>query len=261
MGIISSGQDIETPFSVVNFQDNSECMLGKNSYRKRKRDEKVCAIVVHSTAGIPGGKDLREQTVKDGAGPCKDAGPFYAKMWNADKTRKAGAHFVIDWNGQIYQLCDLVDDAAFHAGLANGHSVGVEVRQDRNSAGFFEAQIESNTQLVIWLTAFLGIQRQIQTLPFSGYLERLSGKLENQYIVAGHRDLTSNRGAGDPGDYLMQALADSGFEQFDFGSGEDSDVWKTRQIDLGIMSDGIPGPATVRALEAAGYANGLWVQI
>jgi hypothetical protein len=218
MGIIAAGKDIETPFSVINFVDNPKCKLGSRSCRKRKASEKVCGIVVHSTAGIPGGKDLREQTLMSGAGPSKDAGPFYAQMWQQDESRNAGAHFVIDYDGQIYQLCDIVKDAAYHAGLANGASVGIEVRQDRNSAGFFEIQIEANTQLVLWLTEFLDIQRQIQVLPFTGHLECLEGKLDKFSGVFGHRNLTSNRGAGDPGDFLLQALADAGFAQVDFSA-------------------------------------------
>ena len=82
-----------------------------------------------------------------------------------------------------------------------------------------------------------------------------------KYGVFGHRNLTSKRGAGDPGDYLLQALADAGYEEFDFAEGEDVRVWQSRQGELGIKPDGLPGSATVAALKEAGYVDGLWVAV
>lgn len=261
--IIANGKRVETPFSVVNFLDNPACKLGSRSYRKRTADEvrHICAIVCHSTAGIPGGRDLREQILKPGVGPNDNAGPFYSKLWQNDTSKYGGAHFVIGYDGQIYQCADIVTDAAYHAGAANGNSVGIEVHQDRKDAGFWECEIEANTNLIVWLTTFLGIQRQIQALPYKGPISCLTGKLYNKYGTFCHRDLTNNRGKGDPGDLIPQALVDVGFEQFDFSQGEDIEVWKERQEQLGIVADGIPGPGTVRALKEAGYPDGLWILV
>jgi len=77
--------------------------------------------------------------------------------------------------------------------------------------------------------------------------------------IVGHRDLTANRGSGDPGDALMDALAAAGCERMDFARRQDLLVWKQRQRDLGIVAaDGVPWPATVASLEAKGYADGIW---
>jgi hypothetical protein len=259
--LVVGGKEIKTWFDTVNYLDDPKCKLGPRSCRKRGTDEQkgLCGIIVHTTGGIPGGKDLRPQLLKAGAGPNTKAGSKYAQMWQTDLSKFGGAHLVVDFDGKVYQCCDLLLDAAYHAELANGRSIGIEVCQNRADAGLYEAQIEANVKLVSWLTAQFGIQRQICALPYEGKpVTCLAGKL-TRYGVFGHRNLTSRRGSGDPGDYLLQALSDAGYEEFDFDAEEDLETWKNRQGSLGVKADGMPGPATVAALKEAGYHNGIWV--
>ena len=262
--IIVGGKEIEVPFNVINFIDSSKCKLGPRSYRKRGTEEQkaLCCIVIHTSRGIPGGKDLRPQVLHGGEGPDTNAGPRMAKTWQEDLSKFGGSHLIIDQNGMIWQGCDLLTEAAYHCEAGNAYSIGIENVQG-SDAGLYEAQIESNTQLVNWLTAQFGIQRQIQELPYKGPVACLAGKV-NKYGTWGHRDLTLKRGSGDPGDYLLQALADAGYEEFSFDDGEDIETWKNRQGELGIAPnecDGIPGPATVAALKEAGYEDGIWVKV
>ena len=77
--------------------------------------------------------------------------------------------------------------------------------------------------------------------------------------IVGHRDLTSNRGQGDPGDAIMSALWKVGCQRLSFECYEDIIVWKQRQAVLGVAYlDGIPGPHTVELLKRAGHKDGLW---
>lgn len=73
---------------------------------------------------------------------------------------------------------------------------------------------------------------------------------------------TTNRGQGDPGPYVQQALKAAGYEPYAFDGDDDKAVWKARQGAIGIAvgdCDGVPGPATVRALKASGKAHGMFV--
>jgi hypothetical protein len=262
--LVVAGKPLDTPFDTVTYLDNPECKLGPRSFRKRGTQEikELCAVIIHTTAGIPGGKDLRPQLLKTGIGPNTNAGPKYSKMWQEDLSKFGGAHLLIDFDGTVYQCCDLLNDAAYHSQLANGRSIGIEVCQDRKDASLYQIQIERNLELVNWLTAQFGIQRQMCALPYNGKpVECLTGKL-TRYGCFAHRNLTSKRGFGDPGDYLLQALLDAGYEDFDFDAGQDIETWKNRQGEHGIEPcDGIPGPSTVEELKRAGYDHGLWVSI
>jgi hypothetical protein len=257
--IVLNGIERPTEFEVENFLTNKALKLGERSCRGRKDEEraKICAIIFHTTKGIPGGKDLRPMVLKKGQGPNTKAGARTVSMWANDTTRYAGAHFIVDFDGSIYQCADVVLTATYHAELANGRTVGIELCQGKD-AEVYEAQMESGVNLANWLTEKLSIQRQIPN-KYQGPIERLEGKL-NTYGVFGHRDLTNRRGAGDPGDFIFQALKKAGFESWDFKAGEDITVWRDRQRDLGVPPDGQPGPKTVEALVDKGHPHGLWVE-
>jgi hypothetical protein len=216
--VIIDKEQTEVPFETVTYIDNPKCKLGNRSFRKRTKEEKdnICAIVVHSTAGIPGGKDLREQVLYEGSGESTNAGSKYAGLWQNDTSKFGGTHFVVDFDGMIYQCCDAATDAAYHAGEANGHSIGIEVCQDRSDASFYNIQLEKTVELVLFLTEQFNIPKQTQQLPYDGPTLALEGKLTTPGIF-GHRNLTNKRGAGDPGDFIIQALIDAGVEQVDFG--------------------------------------------
>lgn len=78
--------------------------------------------------------------------------------------------------------------------------------------------------------------------------------------IYGHRECSSARGRGDPGDRIMEMLIDVGYEPLDFDADEDLERWKGRQRNLGCLSvDGIPGPKTCAALRDIGHRHGLLV--
>jgi murein L,D-transpeptidase YcbB/YkuD len=114
------------------------------------------------------------------------------------------------------------------------------------------------------LTAKLGIQRQIpwdvkNNRPLRRTVARIAAGGSDVVGIYCHYHQTNNRGYGDPGPWLQQALKDAGYETYAF-DGDDKEVWKQRQTALGITADGIPGPGTVRALAASGKKHGMFVQ-
>src|SRR5262249_5627231 len=152
-----------------------------------------------------------------------------------------------------------VREETYHATSVNPRSIGIEIKQGKDCE-LYEKQLAVVADLVDWITVDLGIQRQIPDR-YRGALKRLEAGGADFYGVFGHRGQTTGRGAGDPGDLVMQELVARGYERFNLAVAEDRVVWKRRQRALGIEGaeiDGIPGPITKAVLRARGYAGGLW---
>jgi hypothetical protein len=116
--------------------------------------------------------------------------------------------------------------------------------------------------LVDFLTRVFGIQRQVPAVYRGRPVQRLATGRADFIGVCGHRDISRQRGRGDPGDAIMEAFAHAGYERFDLDERQDLATWKARQTALGLPAsdcDGIPGPKTRRLLASAGKPHGLWV--
>ena len=269
-GLILNGQAVLMPgFDIANYLDNPALKLASEDVRFRRSHERgnIHVIVMHSTGGIPGGTDLRPQTILPGFGPSTNAGERIVGSWTNDPSRPGGAHIIVDFDGRIYCCADLITQAAYHAQAANGPSVGIEVVQGQGRAELYESQIAVAANFAVALCAIMPtpIQRQIpksytgHPIPRFVASQQTVVPLGDVVGIVGHRDLTSNRGEGDPGNAIMEALAAVGCEVFDFASNEDIITWKHRQAVLGLVEvDGIPGPQTVTALKKAGHADGIW---
>lgn len=255
-GLIVGG--MITPFDghrVINWRDDARLRLSASDGRRR-RTRWIRQVILHTTKGIPGGKDRRPQQIRPGIGPPGDAGVRVAEFWSRDP-KSSGAHLIVDRDRTIYCLADLRDEVAYHATVANEYSVGIEIVQGRD-AELYDGQLDAVCQLVDLITMIFGIQRQIPAAYRHAPLERFDVAPHRMCGVFGHRDVTNNRGEGDPGDAIFARLALRGYQRLDFASGADVDVWRTRQRELGVEDDGLPGPGTVEALTARGYAGGLW---
>jgi hypothetical protein len=214
-GLIISGRAELVPGLVVqNYIDNHLLRLASGDRRMRAAKEKVCAVVVHTTKGIPGGKDLRPQVIKPGVGPSSRAGEHVVSTWTLDTKTAAGAHLIVDYDGRVYCCADLALEAAYHAGLANGASVGIEMMQGMDAC-LYEGQLAATVTLVEHLCLRFGILHRIPD-GYHGPRPMLMGRLDGISGVFGHRDLTANRGAGDPGDAVMERLAGAGFQRAAF---------------------------------------------
>jgi hypothetical protein len=178
-----------------------------------------------------------------------------------------GAHLVTGYDGRTCCLADLGLTDIFHATASNAWSVGHEMKE-QTGGGVFQATLDAAVKVCIASCRALGIQLQMPKL--GSYTGHPIARMNDQGAtpggpdmigIFGHRDNTERRGHWDPGDAIFKLLAAHGVEQFDFAAGEDRAVWMKRQRDLGVPAneaDGIPGPATVAALKAAGYIDGIW---
>jgi len=261
-GLIINGREVAVAgLTICNFRDEPRLALrvGRpdrhNDGQRRGSDAWVRLIVLHTTKGIPGGRDKRPQQIRPGLGKPTDAGLRTARFWSTDPT-PSGAHLVVDHDGVVTQLADVQLVAAYHAGhkLVNADSVGIEMYQGAD-AELYEGQLEATARLVDALTLHLGIQRQIPDR-YRGALKRF----DRRHVVGiiGHRDVSDNRGPGDPGDAIFEVLARRGYERFDLAAEKDQAAWRERQRTLGVVADGVPAAKTRAELEARGYEGGLW---
>jgi hypothetical protein len=269
-GLVLAGKRVLMPgFNITNFLDNPHLHLASGDVRRRSpwEQEGIHLIVMHTTGGIPGGKDLRPQVIIPGTGLSSNAGERIVSSWSLDTDRPGGAALIIDFDCEIYCCTDLILEAAYHAKAANGCSVGIEIVQGKN-AELYSKQLATAAKFTVALCKILPtpIQLQIplpyQAKPIKRFVDsqKTNRPLFDVVGIVGHRDLTSSRGEGDPGDAIMKALSDRGCQSMDFEARGDITIWKERQFFLGMtMCDGIPGKETVKALKIRGCKDGLWV--
>jgi len=208
-GLLLAGDLIDAPGLDVTTPLGTELMLnvgqitGENDGRLR-RTPWVCNIILHTTKGIPYVRDQRPQDIRPGLGPDMGADYKVARYWSTSHVQ-SGAHLVIDHDGSILCVADLMNVAAYHAGEANEWSIGIELYQG-SDAELYEGQLDACVALVDFLCRRFRIQRQYHY----PYAYPLAARLETGgrdcVGVFGHRDLTDNRGPGDPGDAIFERL-------------------------------------------------------
>lgn len=261
MSLLIGGVHVEVPGLMTRTWEEAgvpRLELGEDA--RRRKSDWVRLVVLHTTKGIPGGRDHRPQKILLGMGAPSIAAERVAHFWSSDPT-PSGAHVVVDRDGDVLCLADLARDCAFHAGPVNDVSIGIEIYQGKD-AEIYEGQLEATVVLCDFLARTFGIQRQWPLYRTNVASARLEAGGRNVVGFVGHRSVTTNRGTGDPGDPVFSALYRAGYERHDIDDGEDRRVWHERQQAFGWHvkdCDGVPGPATVRALKAAGKPHGLWV--
>jgi len=234
--------------------------LEPGDYRMRHTSW-VRQVILHTTKGI------WPQPIIPGAGIAGRA-QAVADFWRGDPTHSA-AHLVIDQDGSVACLCDLAYVAAYHAEMSNDWSIGIELYQVAGG-GIYQATLDAAALLVPAICDAIGIPFQIHGAPYRGHpLPRMeytdaSGRHQlggpDLVGVIGHRDNTSNRGRGDPGDAVYAQLVAAGAEPLDFSTGEDMRVGAARQTWLvqhgaKIMIDGQVGPVSLAAARRLGFAR------
>lgn len=156
------------------------------------------------------------------------------------------------------------------AGHVNGYSLGIENEQGPGGVLSLK-QVAGFVRLCDTITLRYGMQRQVparrlrdgRLVPDLRLLRRFTeagGSGANWWGVCAHANITEQRGEGDPGPQIMQALLDAGYEGWDVGAGEDLAVWAARQRVLGVPATGVPGPETVAALRSRGVCSGILVR-
>lgn len=273
MSVVIDGIKIEIPgLTTRSWLDTTDPLAPPANVKDSlKNDRKISGIVIHTTRGLRDGSIKLNPDGTPFVSTDEKAGMAYARYWSRKDAQAASAALIVCHNGTVLCISDLRDEVTWHATGANNFTIGIEMCQYLNGT-LTKATYDSTVKLVNFLTAHFGIQRQIPTtvknnkkVPASGIIPRLnqdnSGPAGRDfYGVFGHRNITRNRGPGDPGNVIFELLLEHGYEGFDLSKDEDKAVWRQRQAQLGIPNpDGIPGKETTARLRAAGHPHGLWV--
>lgn len=265
-GLLIGGKLVDVPnVFVIGPHDTEWSHLSPGDCRPRQRKRKDGSLIgpqqwiLHKTIA-----DDTEHVII-GKGPSGDAGGARAtaEYWSKDPAH-SGAHLITGHDGEVACLADLLLTEAYHATVSNAYSVGHETKE-LVGGGFYESAASATVATTLVGCRALGIQWQIPKLAYKGKpLTRMLNGGANCTGIFGHRDNTVDRGRWDPGDVLFAMLRARGVEAFDIEAGEDLDVWGKRQAELNRLGDyqlavdGIPGAATVAALKAQGYVDGIW---
>lgn len=259
MGVIIGSKNEDLPgIEVISWLQDRELRLSPEDRRPR-RGGPPHSIVLHTTKGIPGGTNHTPQTILPGFGPSSAAGARTVNFWSHDG-RGAGAHLIVDQDGQVYCCADLLTEATYHAHYANEWSIGIEIFQAADGS-LRAGALERTVLLCDALSLRFGFQRQVPRRYLGQASARLLRDPGGWVGVMGHRDVDNNRGRGDPGDAIFDLLRAAGYETFDPDLLEDVSAWKARQSQLAVPADGFPGAQTRQAImrSSMGRGNGLWV--
>lgn len=203
-GLIFNAQPLPIDgVAVVNFQDDAAWTLPIPKCGTYRRRPIVC-VVLHTTGGYPDHDHPTPQRIRDeAAGPQHCHAAAVLADWRRS-SRIGGAHVLVDADGTCYCLTDLATTAAYHCVGWNQASIGIEVVQQRDSS-LFAAQLLSVGRIVDAIATKLSLPRRVAV----DYAGQPRSSVDGIGVV-GHRDLSGNRGAGDPGDFVMGAVADVG---------------------------------------------------
>lgn len=260
MTIPINNKDYDVPgLDTISWKDGVYSWV-KHITDKSPRNRAIKNIIAHTNEGL-------NSVLEQGFGPSTTIAENLVR-YQVNTERQVSWDYTIDRNGTVYVQNDPVINYSWQAGFVNPSSVGFELVQVKREDGkrvLWSGQIDKTVLLIDFLTATLGIQRQIawdksNNKPCLTQIQRVIDS-NNFYGILGHVNLTKDRGRGDPGEHIFNALRDAGYELFDVSLKEDLEVWKERQRSLGLSNaDGIPGKQTVELIKSSGRSKfGLWV--
>jgi len=251
--IINGKEELVDGLTIINYKDEPKLKLKAGEDMRARKTRWIRSIVLHNTKNI-------QTKVKAGFGPSTNLGKRIADLW-ATSSKNAGAHLSVDWDGTVYCHADLLQDATYHASSMNEVSIGIEIYEDGKGV-VYEGQLDVVVKLVVWLCRRFGIQMQMPIAMDNSEISRIKRGGEDCVGVFGHCHQNHKDKAHDPGiDIFKRLKADAGFKEFDFahqGMPDDIKYWMITQKALDLVIDGVPGPKTCDALQARGFANGLY---
>lgn len=210
MSLILGGKRLEVPGTRVT------SWLDEPKRVPQVRDGRVrasvpTAIVLHTSRGVPG-------VIRPGARASGVAEAL--ARYQATTERDVSWHLTVDTDGEVLQSCDVVSWLAWHASSANGWTVGIELAQHPDSGDLWSAQVDALVAVCDVICRELGIPRCVPVdasgQPFVGpvraWQEKSEGGRGERFVgLVGHRNLTRNRGPGDPGSAIFEALLGRGY--------------------------------------------------
>lgn len=210
MSLVLGGKRIEVPGTRVT------SWLDEPKRVPQVRDGRVrasvpTAIVLHTSRGVPG-------IIRPGARASGVAEAL--ARYQATTERDVSWHLTVDSDGEVLQSCDAQSWLAWHASSANGWTIGIELAQHPDSGDLWSAQVDALAAVCDVLCRELRIPRclpvDIAGKPVEGpvraWQERSEGGRGERFVgLVGHRNLTRNRGPGDPGSAIFDALLSRGY--------------------------------------------------
>jgi len=276
-GLLISGSLVQIPglrmVAPAGYGGPAWATLTTDDYRSRPSSW-IRQVIIHTTKGIWPQREI------SGAGPG-GSGKVVADFWRGDPAHSA-AQIVVDTDGTVVCLADLARSAAYHAEGSNPWSIGIEMYQ-LGDGGIYSATLDATATIVAALTmsglpgrtGLFQIPAQMPRGPYRSApllrMESGSGSARRNFGgpnlvgVFGHRDNTSQRGRGDPGDLIFGRLAALGFEGMDYDGNEDLSRGVERQQALNahddaaghkgprLTIDGVFGPASAAAMARHGF--------
>jgi hypothetical protein len=209
-GLMLNGRLVPVPgLEIVSFASGA---VPRTTDGRARTADKISAVVIHTTRGVAGAR-LR---------PGSRASVLAESLarYQASTTRDVSWDFTVDTDGTVVQSNDPGTWYTWHAEHANGYSIGIEMVQQQDSPDLWQAQIDATVRLVTVLCEVFNIPKvtvvNASGAPESGIVrdwqEADEGGRQLAFNgVAGHRNLTRNKGPGDPGDLPFQALLAAGF--------------------------------------------------
>lgn len=212
--IVVGGREFQVPgLEVVRCAPGTDapCAAPGRLTNRRNGINGISAVILHTTRGSSGG------VVQQGSLPSTRA-EWYAR-YQVSGDREVSWDFTVDTDGTVVQSNDPAAKYTWHAGRSNGWSVGIEIVQQQGSADLWSAQLTAVVRLVTALCDAIGIPKitpvNADGTPYSGLVAAWNGDQGGEARafngVAGHRNVTRNRGSGDPTNYPFQALLANGF--------------------------------------------------
>lgn len=274
-GLLINGNIVQVPginiISPTSHGGPAWAQLDPGDYMVRKTTW-IRQIIVHTTGG------LWPQKVIAGAGKPGHAKQI-ADMWRgADRGGgervHSAAQIIVDFNGDVVCLCDLSRIAAYHSEGSNGWSNGIEM-STLPDGNIYNATLAATVVLLQAMTCsgasgggLFPIPFQVPKQPYLNQpllrMETGAGAMRHNVGgpdaigIFGHRDNTSNRGFGDPGNEIYTRLIGAGAETIDFDIKQDIALGKRRQAVLNSMGenlvvDGVFGPGSRSAMLRHGF--------
>lgn len=212
LGLVIGGARVPVPgvAELVTWLDDPH-VAPPITHHTSPRKRPPTAIVLHTSRGVRG-------TVRPGSFPSSRA--ELLAHYQARTERKASWDLTIDGDGTVIQQSDPATNYTWHACHANGWSIGIECVQQRDSGDLWSVQLDALVAVVgVLCEAFQIPTRTIVNgdgKPHAGIVrawqEADEGGRQGSWAgVIGHRNLTTHRGDGDPGDGVFDALLVAGF--------------------------------------------------